>query len=125
VNSFAEQVKRLQDNYQHVEIHEVSGGARWILVSPIELPRGWNQPSTSIVFVAPAGYPMAQPDCFWADGALRLVSGAMPASSGLNNGYGGPDQRLWFSYHPSSWNPNTDDLVRYVNIICKRLNEPR
>lgn len=125
MNSFDEQVRRLREAYERVEVHDVAGGSRWISVAPIALPRGWNQVSTAIVFVAPAGFPMAQPDCFWADAGLRLASGAMPANSGLNANYGGSEQRLWFSYHPSSWNPNTDDLVRYVNITCKRLNEAR
>ncbi len=89
------------------------------------LPGGWSAPTTSILFILPANYPHGKPDCFWADASLRLASGQPPANSTPNNSHGGPEQRLWFSWHASSWNPNMDSLLTYVNVIRRRLQDPR
>lgn len=102
---------------------ESSGGAQWVIVRGVELPPGWNQQSTTIVIRIPPGFPVAAPDCFWADGNLRLASGVMPRSTGVNADYGGTEPRLWFSFHVQKWNPNLDDLFRYFNVIRNRLEQ--
>lgn len=124
MTSIEQQVEALRKQYARVELHLGQGGKHWVLVGDVALPAGWNQRATTVVIDLPVGYPMSAPDCFWADGTLRLASGAMPQNSGLNANYGGGEQRLWFSYHPSQWNPNIDDLVRYVNVVRKRLQQP-
>lgn len=106
-------LKRRQDNSAIVEIDN------------FRLPEGWSAKNTSVLFVVPAGYPIARPDCFWADAGLRLASGQPPANTTPNTQHGGPEQRLWFSWHPSSWNPNVDSLLTYVNVIRRRLQELR
>ena len=125
MTSVQDQLDELKKIYSTVELHPGGGGKQWILIGDVTLPPGWNQRTTSIVIELPVGYPMAAPDCFWADGALRLASGAMPQNTGMNANYGGGVQRLWFSYHPSGWNPNIDGLVRYVNVVRTRLQQPR
>ena len=96
-----------------------------ISIPNILLPNGWSKQSTQIKFIAPIGYPLARPDCFWADPDLRLANGNIPQNAQPNptppalNGY------LWFSWHLSTWNPNNDNLLTYVNVIKRRLNDPR
>lgn len=102
-----------------------NGGVQFVVIKDVELPAGWNQRTTSIVIKIPPGYPVGAPDCFWADGSLRLASGAMPRSTGINADYGGGEPRLWFSFHVQKWNPNTDDLFRYFNVIRNRLEQPQ
>ena len=97
-------------------------GFHWVVIKGVELPAGWNQRSTTIVIKVPPAFPVGAPDCFWADSTLRLASGAMPRSSGMNPDFGG-GQTLWFSFHVQKWNPNRDDLFRYFNVIRNRLEQ--
>jgi hypothetical protein len=97
-------------------------GTTLVTVPDIPLSTAWNARTTTVVFMAPAGYPMAQPDCFWADSALRLAEGAMPQSSNISAIPGDATLRLWFSWHLSGrWNPLTDTLLTYVRVIQQRL----
>jgi len=124
VNAIEAQLAALRASYARVEMNVGAGGKHWVLIGDVTLPTGWNQRSTTLVIEIPVGYPMAAPDCFWADGSLRLASGAMPQNAALNANYGGGEPRVWFSYHPQGWNPNIDDLARYVNVARKRLQQP-
>lgn len=88
-----------------------------------ELVPGWNKPVTQVRFVLPLPYPAAQPDCFYADIDLRLASGAMPGSSGIQalNGV----SLLWFSWHLTAWHPQRDNVLTYVRFVESRLHDPR
>jgi hypothetical protein len=114
-----------QKYYSKAAVEHRADGSALVTISDFPVPPGWNKSSTTIVFVAPAGYPQARPDCFWADEDLRLANGGMPANSAINTGYGGPAPKLWFSYHPSSWNANLDTLFNYVKLIRQRLIDAR
>jgi hypothetical protein len=96
-------------------------GTVLVAVPDVPLPAGWNARTTTVYFLAPVGYPMAQPDCFWADASLRLGSGGMPQAANLSPIPGEPEARLWFSWHLSSWNPTRDTLLSYVRTIQGRF----
>lgn len=87
----------------------------------LEPADAWNKPATTVRFVAPLGYPQAQPDCFWVDEDLRLRSGALPANTSPNNQLG--PTLLWFSWHVSRWSPNNDTLLKYLRVIQTRLHQ--
>src|SRR5690242_1144603 len=56
-------------------------GGTLIKVPNVEV-EGWNRPQVDILFVAPPGYPAAQPDCFWVTpGGFRLRDGGTPQAS--------------------------------------------
>jgi hypothetical protein len=78
-----------------------------------------------IKFIAPVGYPLSRPDCFWADVDLRLTSGSMPQNSANNPIPHRVENHLWFSWHLASWNPNSDNLLTYLNVIKRRLAVPQ
>ena len=90
---------------------------------PLEPAGQWNKVKTVAHILAPVGYPQAKPDCFWVESDIRLASGAMPANSAINNTIGPP--LLWFSWHVARWNPNTDTLKTYLNVVRERLRTPR
>lgn len=105
-------------------------GSYLILVPKVNLPQGWNRSEVDVLFVAPPGYPASQPDCFWVTpSGLRLQNGQTPQASNDANPIPGdivrPRNTTWFSWHLQSWNPNTDSLVTYFNVIMKRLNPAR
>lgn len=104
-------------------------GAWLISVPGVKLPVGWNRNDVTVLFVAPPGYPAAQPDCFWVEpGGLRLQNGGTPQASNDSNPIPGDTKQrnmTWFSWHLQTWNPNTDSLVTYFNVAMQRLNPAR
>lgn len=96
-------------------------GSFLVVVPDIALPAGWNRSSTTIRFIAPVAYPVARPDCFWADHGLALADGRIPQNTGPNPCPGTSVPLLWFSWHVALWSPNTDDLITYLNVIERRF----
>ena len=103
----------------------VSNGTALVQLRRFALPPGWNTTDTDVYFIVPVGYPVARPDTFWTDGGLRLANGGIPMSTGNNQVPGIPPNLLWFSWHPSTWNPNTDNLVTYTGMIARRFEDKR
>src|SRR6267142_1780454 len=106
---------RIRFRYPEACWRQQSDGTALLLVPDYPLPRGWNKESAMIGFVVPTAYPAAQPDCFLAEAELRLANGAMPRNAGFQSFDGA--QWLWFSWHPSSWLPNRDDLTTYLHFV--------
>jgi hypothetical protein len=105
-------------------------GGYLITVPDVDIGPGWSQQSVLVLFVAPPGYPGAQPDCFWVEPTgLRLADGNTPQNTNDANQIPGDvltgRQTTWFSWHLQSWNPNGDSLVTYFNVIMKRLKPAR
>lgn len=114
---------RLRKVFPAAEVTSLPDGSAAVKVPGIQLPLGrWNMNSTSVYFLVPVGYPMARPDCFWTEWPLRLAGGGMPKNTGSQVPPFSREQMLWFSWHLSSWNPNRDDLLTYVNTIRDRFN---
>lgn len=117
------QLARLQKAFPGAELIPQSNGTTVVKVPDVPLPQGkWNGATTTIYFVAPVGYPMAPPDCFWADPNLRLSNGSIPQNTGEQTPPFGGEPKLWFSWHVSSWSPNRSDLLTYMRLIQERLN---
>lgn len=100
-------------------------GSTIITIRDFPLPPGWNRSTTTIRFVVPVGFPIASPDSFWTDPALRLEGGGMPQNTAIQEPWPTEGSYLWFSWHPSNWNAQKDTLLNYVGVIAKRLNEAR
>ena len=98
-------------------------GSLIVEVPDFALLGGWSLPCTTVRWVLSAGYPAAQPDCFYADLELRLASGAMPVNTGIQALQG--RQLLWFSWHIQGWRPGRDDLLGYLRFIESRLTDVR
>lgn len=118
-----QQFKKLQAEFPSATLTAVPSGGHLIEIPDYALPAGWNRASSTVIFLAPPGYPAAQPDCFWVEpGALRLHDGGTPQATNDTNPVPGVGQRgTWFSWHLQTWNPNTDSLLTYVNVITQRL----
>lgn len=123
-----EQIAALAAMYPGASGAPIAGAAATLIQVPnYKLPKGWNRELVTILFVAPTGFPAAQPDCFWVEpGGLRLASGGTPQATNDSNPIPGVGPRgTWFSWHLQAWNPNTDSLIRYVNVIHQRLEPAR
>jgi hypothetical protein len=120
-----QQFELLRKSYPNAILEMLPSGAALVTVPEIELPRGWSQPRTTVKFLAPVGYPLARPDCFWADTELRLEGGAMPNATNLTPIPDVNVPQLWFSWHVGQWNPNRDGLLSYFRVILERLRNPQ
>lgn len=122
-----QQLLDLRVEFPDARATKVASGGHLIELPGYKLGDGWNAKAISIIFLAPPGYPAAQPDCFWIEpGGFRLASGAVPQNSSDGNPIPGVGPRgTWFSWHLQQWNPNRDSLMTYVNAIERRLHPAR
>lgn len=124
------QFQELRGRFADLRYWDLADGSTLFEVprQPLRPAGAWNKQETAILFAAPLGYPQARPDCFWADDDLRLSGGAMPTNTGLQSIPNAPPeigQRLWFSWHVTSWDLQKDTLSTYVEVIRQRLKEAR
>lgn len=111
--------------YPNSTLEPQAGGTAVVSLPGVPLPAGWNRAEVGVKFVVPGGYPQAAPDCFWTEPALALAHGGAPQNTGQASTPGIPAEWLWFSWHPSTWQPNSDNLLTYLNVIRRRLGEAR
>jgi hypothetical protein len=123
------QLNDLNSTYPGSSVTQLPSGAHLIEVPNVPLPSGWDRAQVTVYFVAPPGYPVARPDCFWTDlPFLRLANNPQtPLNSNEINLIPEVSERkgTWFSWHLQSWNPNQDSLRTFVNVIKLRLNPAR
>lgn len=125
MDPLTQQYEELKAAYPAARLEQRPDGSAVVDVDDVPLVDGWTASKTRVRFVVPVGYPVARPDCFWVSADLRLKHGAMPANSGMNKNHGGVDDLLYFSYHPSTWDPNSDRLVTYFRLVQRRLAEAK
>jgi hypothetical protein len=117
-----QQFEKLKSEYPTATCEALPSGAAVITIRDFPLPEGWSRPSTIMTFVAPVGYPLAKPDFFWTSPELRLRDGALPqAAVPMPMPESNGKSQLRFSWHMSEWNPNRDNLVTFVRVIERRL----
>jgi hypothetical protein len=121
------QIAELKAKYSQATVSEVGNGAHLVQIRDYDMPAGWDRQRATILFLMPAGYPAAQPDCFWIEpGPVRLQGGGTPQNSNDTNEIPGVGQRgTWFSWHLQGWNPNADSLMTYLRTIRRRLEPAR
>lgn len=121
--ALAEHVARLAERFPASAITPGMSGMALVHVPALPLPAGWSKTHTDVWFLVPAGYPAANPDCFWADHDLRLADGKVPQNSNPHQNVPGTAIfALWFSWHiTSGWHPATSDLRTYLHSIAARF----
>lgn len=128
---------QLQELAAHCEAHglqppvptQLPNGGTLIRVPSVPVS-GWSRPAADVLFVAPPGFPAAQPDCFWVEpNNFRLAGGQTPQSSNDGNPIPGDVEpgrsTTWFSWHVQSWNPSRDTLNTFFKVILSRLTPAR
>lgn len=117
-------LEALQKEHPDATLSSNPDGTCTVRVPRLPLCGGWNRDSVEVAFIVPTGYPLANPDCFWAEPGLALASGGPPKNTGMAQVPGSPPGWLWFSWHPAMWDPNGSDFATYVRLIRRRLAEP-
>lgn len=125
-----QQFEPLRTQRPNATIRNLPSGGHLITVTDVDIGPGWNRRTATVLFVAPPGYPAARPDCFWVEPAgLRLENGNTPQNSNDSNPIPGDidssRRTTWFSWHLQTWNPNTDTLATFFNVIMIRLKPAR
>ena len=120
-----EQIEELARHFPGASGVRAPDGSYLITVPGVELPEGWQPRTTTVRFIAPVGYPVGKPDCFWTDPNLRLNGGRNPQNTGPNPLPHGPNPQLWFSWHTQKWSPNFDSLLTYLRVIKNRFVQLR
>ena len=119
------QVERLRQAYPGSTARGLPDGTVLVTVPWIPIPGGWNQSQTAVSFLVPVGYPVAKPDCFYADAGLRLANGNLPMNAAPQQVPHTSETRIWFSWHLATWHPTRDSLQTYVRVILDRLKRPQ
>jgi hypothetical protein len=122
------QFAALKAAFPDATVSTLPSGAHLVEIPKYPLPPGWSLGEVKVLFVAPPGFPGAQPDCFWVEpSGLRLANGGTPQASNDSNPIPGVEGRAttWFSWHLQGWNPNSDSLITYLHVIRQRLYPPR
>lgn len=119
------QLGRLQKAFPGSRARALPDATVLVTVPSVPLSTGWSQVTTDVSFVVPVGYPMARPDCFYADVGLRLANGNLPMNTAPQQIPHSEDTCVWFSWHLTTWHPTRDTLLTYVRVIQDRLNRPQ
>jgi hypothetical protein len=116
------QLQRLAERHPGTTWEDRGAHGLLVTIPNLPLPNGWNKPSTQVKFLAPQGYPYSRPDCFWADGDLRVQHQPnLPQNAQINPVLPDVAGMVWFSWHLEQWNPNRDDIFSWMGCIRDRL----
>jgi hypothetical protein len=116
--------ERLKKRYSDAVLTGFQNGAALVTVPHCPLVAGWSAPEVTLRFIAPNGYAVAAPDCFWVEPNLMINGQTLPKNSAHNNQI--PDAGIsahWFSWHipAGHWFPNQHDLLTWMTLCLKRL----
>jgi hypothetical protein len=127
MNRFEDDFTQFRLSYPTAVSSKLPSGSHLVELPGYQLPSGWDAPVVTILFLAPAAYPAAQPDCFWMEPApIRFGGGQTPQNSNDSNLIPEVGARgTWFSWHVQAWDPNVSSLMTFFNVIKQRLNPPR
>lgn len=83
----------------------------------------FNKAAIELLLRIPLSYPHGKPDMFWTDEDLLLKDGRAPKSSEHIETWLGKKRRR-FSWHLAKWNPGSDNLLTYLEVVDNRLAKP-
>jgi hypothetical protein len=118
IKQLEDEIQTLKNGGMESEVKEADG-LIYIIIESFPLPRGYNKPCTRVLLKIPLSYPNGNPDMFWTDPDLRLISGASQANTNIEAIFGKPWLR--FSWHPKKWNPGIDNINTFIEFVNRRL----
>jgi len=115
---------RLKARLGRATLTELPSSAALIEIPGFALCPGWSAFEVTLRMLAPNGYPIAAPDCFWVEPNLMFGSQQLPKNSEINKPI--PETQIvghWFSWHVEQgrWSANTHDLLTWYGLCEKRL----
>lgn len=102
------------------EVTIIDGPEICIIIKNYLIPdKIWSQDKVELLVIAHPSYPNAKMDMFWVNPIITLKNKNPPQSTGLTS----KCERNWqqFSWHVNSWNPATDNLITYLDVVNDRL----
>lgn len=116
-----EELAALNDKGYTATVEEADGWAI-VVFEEYGLPKGYSRKATTLLLKLPMSYPNGNPDMFWTDTDVLLEGGGTPRNAEVIETISGRQWRR-FSWHPTKWNPATDDLATYVEFVERRLEQ--
>lgn len=126
MNHIADGIERLRMYWPQSHAEEGPHGNHLIVVPSVVPAKGYDKTICTVLFIAPAGFPAACPWKFCTDIEIRLADKSFPRMTTLGydlSHYGWAQWRelqLWH-WKLQMWNPNTDTLFTFMNVIKQRL----
>lgn len=118
----ARHLETLQQRFPEANADMLPDQSTLVRVPHVALPPGWSRTETAVWFIAPPMYPVAPPDCFWADLGLRLADGGIPMNVNESNPVPHVSEpRLWFSWHVQNWSPISSTLSTFMRVVEDRF----
>jgi len=79
----------------------------------------WSRDKVDLLVIAHPSYPNDKMDMFWVNPPITLLNKNQAKAVSMENKCGKPWQR--FSWHVNTWNPGTDNLITYLDVVNERL----
>jgi hypothetical protein len=103
----------------------VSSDFRWIIVRDFRLPPGFNYFCTDVLVEIPQDYPCSPPGVaahVYLSPKLRFKGQELQdLHEGTTPGWG---DWAWFCYSKIDWDPNRDDLIKFMEMVRADLTNP-
>ncbi len=105
----------------------ISDDYEWLIVRDFLLPPEFNQYSTDVLVEIPDGYPCSPPGVgnshVYLPPDLRYQGRRLVDLHGeITPGWG---NWAWFCYEWIRWDPHSDDLVKFMEMIRADLSKPK
>lgn len=105
----------------------ISEDFKWLIVHNFKLPPGYNCSSTEILLEIPQDYPCSPlgvgDNHVYIHPKLRFKGKKLTdLHEGVTPGWG---NWAWFCYSSIEWDPNKDDLIRFMEIVRTDLTNPK
>ena len=102
----------------------ISDDLEWVTVHDFKLPPSYNYSYTDILIELPADYPLSPPGVgshIYTDPDLRFRGRKLEdLHENVNPGWG---NWAWLCYEWINWDPNTDDLVKFMEMVRSDLTK--
>jgi len=116
------EVTELRKEGREIEMLE-RDGLVYLIFTRYPVPSGYSTRRTNLLIKVPLSYPNGKLDMFWTGEDLRLVGGGMPRQTTFEQILG--KQWMRFSWHPSKWNPGSDNLRTFLEFVNQGLWKAR
>lgn len=101
---------------------QICGAMIAVVVPALELPKGFTESQSDLLFRLSPGYPDIAPDMWWFAPAIRRLDGrTIPATEVTENYLGRSWQRWSRHFQPGQWRPGLDSLESYFALVRKEL----
>jgi len=110
-------VNLLKNEFENITIHD--GNPVIVVIEDFHLPQRYIIDSTKLLIKIPISYPNGKLDMFWVEENAIPDGKKLPFSQTFETILG--VKWLRYSWHPQNWNPNSDNLLTFIEFVMDGL----